>query len=339
MPVTIKDIARRVGKSITTVSRALHDYDDVSPKTKAEVRRVAEELGYRANKQALSLQKRRSDTLGLVLPTFGPRFSDPFFSEFIAGVGNAAAAHNFDLLVATRPPGPQEEDAYRSFVQSGRVDGFILVRVRAKDPRVEYLQRCGVPFVCFGRTLENPDFAYVDEDGAAGMRKIAEHLLALGHKRFGMITSPPELTFSVLRMRGLQQVIEQAGLVWNEVQQVSGNLTQQGGYEAARILLENPQPPTALVAGNDLMAIGALSAAQERGLIVGKQVSITGFDDIPMAAHSHPPLTTLQQPIYQIGKMVCGMLLQLLTGEPFAQHQVLLQPELVIRQSTGPATH
>ncbi len=134
MPVTIKDIARRVGKSITTVSRALNDYDDVSPQTKAEVRRVAAELGYSANKQALSLQKRRSDTLGLVLPTFGPRFSDPFFSEFIAGVGNAAAERNFDLLVSTRPPGVEEDAAYRAIVQSRRVDGFILVRVRARRP-------------------------------------------------------------------------------------------------------------------------------------------------------------------------------------------------------------
>ncbi len=191
--------------------------------------------------------------------------------------------------------------------------------------------------MCFGRTLADADFPYVDEDGAAGMQEIAAHLLELGHRKFGVITPPPELTFSILRLNGLRQVFEQAGLDWEAVPQASGNLTQQGGYEAALDLLKGLQPPTALIAGNDLMAIGALSAAQDRGLVVGRDVSITGFDDIPMAAHSHPPLTTLHQPIYRIGKLVTGLLLQLIAGEPPEQPQVLLQPELVIRQSTGPA--
>jgi len=135
--VTIKDIARKIGKSTATVSRALNDFDDISPETKALVRKAAAELGYTPNKLAQSLQKQQTETIGLILPTFGPRFSDPFFSEFLAGVGNKAAQWGYDLLVSTRQPGDQELQAYQFNVQSHRVDGFIVVRTRREDARID----------------------------------------------------------------------------------------------------------------------------------------------------------------------------------------------------------
>ena len=131
MTVTIKDIARETGKSITTVSRALNGYDDVSEATKELVRRTAEEMGYTPNLLAQRLQKQRTETIGLILPTFGPRFADPFFSEFLAGVGNTTARYGYDLLVSTKAPGAEELAAYRKKVQGRQVDGFIVVRTRA----------------------------------------------------------------------------------------------------------------------------------------------------------------------------------------------------------------
>jgi transcriptional regulator with XRE-family HTH domain len=142
---TLKEIARRTGKSITTVSRALADYDDVSPETKKLVRRVADEIGYSPNLLARRLQKRRSETIGLILPTFSPRFSDPFFSEFLAGVGNRAARSGYDLLVSTQAPGSDEPQVYRRKVQGKQVDGLIVVRTRRQDARIDYLRRAGVP--------------------------------------------------------------------------------------------------------------------------------------------------------------------------------------------------
>jgi LacI family transcriptional regulator len=335
MPVKIEDIAKRVGKSITTVSRALHDYADVSPETKELVRKAAIEMGYTPSTLAQRLQKKRADTIGLILPTYGPRFSDPFFSEFIAGIGNKAANLGYDLLVSTRAPGEQEMQAYHQNAQSRRVDGFVLVRTRRQDPRVHYLLQVSLPFVAFGRTDEALDFPYVDEDSEYGMQLIAEHLAKLGHRNIACINAPEELTFARYRFNGLQKGLINHGIHIPGDQIFQGDLTQNGGYQAASSILDHTKSPTAIVAANDLMAIGAMSAAQERGLDVGKDISITGFDDIPMAEHSHPSLTTIHQPVYLIGSMVCEMLIQLIQGKPLEQRQAILKPTLVVRQSTG----
>jgi LacI family transcriptional regulator len=338
MPSTLKDIANRVGKSVTTVSRALAGYDDVSPETKAEVRRVADELGYTPNITAQRLQKQRTDTIGFILPTFGPRFSDPFFSEFLAGIGNKAANEGYDLLVSTRPPGEQELETYRKIVRSYRVDGFILVRTRRLDSRVEYLSNENFPFVAFGRTEKTNNYLYIDEDSEYGMYMVANHLADLGHKKIAFIAAPDNFTFAHHRLNGFKKGLSERGLSPDELIITTGDLTQRGGYAQATNILERPDIPTAIAACNDLMAFGAISAAQKRGLIVGKDIAITGFDDIPLAEHCHPPLTTVKQPIYQIGEKACEMLIQKIRGEALDQKQILFKPDLVIRQSSGAST-
>lgn len=335
-PVTIHDIARRVGKSVATVSRALNDYVDVSPQTKDLVRRTAVEMGYRPNTLAQRFKKMQSDTLGLLIPTYGPRFSEPFFSEFIAGVGNKGSELGFDLLVSTRSPGEDETQMYEDYVRDHRVDGFILTRTRRVDQRIDMLRAIDFPFVAFGRVEGELDFPFVDEDGRHGMGLIVNHLCRLGHRRIACITSPLELNFTGHRLEGFHAAIQENELELLSEHQLIGDLTQRSGYECAQQLLTGPHPPTAIVAFNDLMAVGAISAAQELGLTVGKDVSITGFDDLPMAEHTHPPLTTIRQPIYQIGGMVCEMLVKLIRVEPLAQEQIVLQPVLVQRQSCGP---
>ncbi len=337
MSVTLKQIARRTGKSVTTVSRALAGYADVSPETKALVRSVAEELGYTPNLMAQRLQKRRSDTIGLIFPTSGPRFSDPFFVEFLAGVGNAAAERGYDLLVSTQAPGDGELRVYRQKVQSRQVDGFVIVRTRRQDARIQYLQDIDFPFVSFGRIEGEMDFPFVGVDGTFGMKLVAEHLIGLGHRRMACIAPPPDLMFSDHRLSGLHDVLRLHGLELADEDVIVGDLTQKSGFEAAVRLLDRSQPPTAIVACNDLMALGVMSAIQERGLEVGKDIAVTGFDDIPMAEHSHPPLTTVHQPIYQIGKRVCGMLIQILRGEELLSHHVILEPKLIVRHSCGRA--
>lgn len=337
MKPTIKDIARRVGKSITTVSRALNDYDDISDETKQLVRQAAEEMGYIPNATAQRLQKRTTDTIGLILPTFGPRFSDPFFSEFLSGVGNQASEMGFDMLVATRTPGDQEMQSYRSDVATHRVDGFIIVRTRCDDPRIAFLKQAGFPFVAFGRVSGDSEFPYVDEDGRFGLASIIEHLIDFGHRKIALITAPDNLTFTRHRLEGASSAMRERGLEIASDHLQVGDLTQRGGYEAAQRLLDLPNPPTAIAAFNDLMAIGAMSAVQERGLSVGKQISITGFDNIPMAEHAHPTLTTVDQPIYQIGRRVCDLLIRMIRNEPPTETQVILKPRLIMRRSTGPA--
>jgi LacI family transcriptional regulator len=335
--VTLRDIAKATGFSITTVSRALNDYNDVSPSTKELVRRTAKEMGYSPNTLAQRLRKKRTDTIGLILPTFGPRFSDPFFSELLAGIGNRAAQHGYDLLVSTRPPGEMEMASYRRKVQGRRVDGFIVVRTRRHDPRIEYLRQAHFPFVAFGRTEEGADYPFVDEDGYRGMSLVAQHLVGLGHRRIACITPPPELMFTRHRLAGFRDSMAEHGIAVNESLIVESDLTQRGGYEQANRLLALRPPPTAIAACNDLMAFGAMSAIQDHGLVVGQDISVTGFDNTPMAEHSFPPLTTIHQPIYQIGGMICEMLVQIIQDKPLERSHVLLQPKLIVRHSSGPA--
>ena len=334
MPITLRDIARATGFSVTTVSRALNDYDDVAAETKARIKQVALELGYYPSATARQLQKRRTDTIGFVIPTFGPRFSDPYFSELLAGIGNEAAEHDFDLLVSTRPPGEEKEkEAYHRLVSSRRVDGLLVVRTRQKDWRIAYLAEQGFPFVAFGRSDLAFDFPWLDVDGASGIEQAAQHLIDRGRHRIAYISAPEGLMFSHHRMSGYKRALEKNGLSFVEEWVAFGDLTQQGGRQAARQLLSLSPPPTAIVVCNDLMALGAFKAAHEQNLVIGQDIAITGFDDIPLAEDAYPPLTTVHQPIYQIGTTVCRMLIQLIRQEELAERQVLLKPQLIVRES------
>jgi LacI family transcriptional regulator len=333
---TLKDIAEHLGLSITTVSRALAGYKDVAEATRQRVLLAAEKMGYVPDVTAQRLRKGRTDTIGFVIPTFGPRFSDPFFSELLAGIGNEAGRQHFDLLVSTQAPDtPDERAAYRRLVEGRLVDGLLIVRTRTQDSRIAYLARMGFPFVTFGRSDLKIDFPYVDVDGARGMGLVAKHLMSAGHHRLGYISAPKGLVFCDHRQSGLERTLQLSGL-WLEPECIAGgDLTEQGGFTAMNRLLSLGPPPSAVLACNDLMAIGAISAAQQRGLVVGRDIAITGFDDIPVAAHSHPPLTTVRQPVYQIGRRICDMLIRVIRGEELLERHVLLQPELVVRGSSG----
>jgi LacI family transcriptional regulator len=334
--VTLKDLAAKLGLSITTVSRALAGYSDVAEATRQRVLEAAEEVGYVPDVTARRLRKGCTDTIGFIIPTSGPRFSDPYFSELLAGIGNEAARHNYDLLVSTRPPDtPDEEAAYRRMVEGRLVDGLLVARTRVRDHRIAYLSGLGFPFVAFGRSDLDAEFPYVDEDGFTGLALVAQHLIDRGHRRLGYILAPQELMFSVYRRAGLEATIEHNGLSLQPDYCMRGDLTQRGGFRAMNQLLDLSPPPTAVVAFNDLMALGAISAAQKRGLVVGRDVTITGFDDIPLAELSHPPLTTVHQPVYDIGRQTCDMLVRLIRGEPLTERHILLQPKLIVRESSG----
>ncbi|MCA9872912.1 MAG: LacI family DNA-binding transcriptional regulator [Ardenticatenaceae bacterium] len=337
MAVTLKDIAREVGVSVTTVSRGLAGYDDVAAETRERIQEVADQLGYHPNLTARRLQKQRTDTLGFIMPTFGPRFSDPFFSEFLAGIGNEAAGYGYDLLVSTHAPdSDREREAYARAVRGGWVDGLIVVRTRENDERIETLCAHEFPFVAFGRTDCNCDFPYVDEDGAAGMRLIVQHFIDLGHRRIGFIAPPPGLMFGRYRLRSFLSTMAANNLETPPDLVVEGDMTQRGGAEVVERLLNLAERPTAVIAGNDLMAIGALNRIQQRGLRVGQDLAVAGFDDIPLSAYTTPPLTTIHQPIYDIGRRTCAMLIEIINGRPPANPHILLTPELVVRESSGP---
>jgi len=336
MSVTLKDIARKVGYSVTTVSRALNDYDDVSQETKQLIKRVAQEMGYHPNVIAQSLQRRRTNTVGFIVPATDRYLSDPYFLELLAGIGDGAASCDFDLLVSTcKPMDTKERVVYERIVKGHRVDGIVVARTRCDDERIAYLVSEGFPLVAFGRTASDLDFPYLDVDGEKGVCEAVKYLTNLGHRRIGFISPSLYLMFAEHRLAGYERALQDSGLEFDPALVIEGNLTQARGHQRMEQLLDLEEPPTAVVTGNDLMAFGAMEAAQERGLVVGRDVAVIGFDDVPLAAYFHPTLTTIRQPIYDVGKMLSQTLIEIVQGEELAERQIILQPELVIRESSG----
>ena len=335
MTVTIHDVARRLNLSITTVSRALDGYDDVAEDTRSRVIQTANEMGYVPSRAARQLRRHQAEAIGYVLPTTTPRFTDPYFSEFIGGLGDELSGCNFDLLVSTAPPGDKEEkEQYQRWVHGRRVDGIVLSRIRLRDWRIQYLSAEGIPFVTTAHSHDPVDFPFVEVDGQAGMQALVTHLAENGHHRIAYIGAPAMLTLQVERFMGYQQGIAAAGIPFDPALVAVGDLTRSGGNQAIHALLALPNPPTAVACVNDLTAIGVINAIREMDLEPGRDLAVTGFDGIEDAELVQPPLTTLNQPVYEIARRLMRMLLQLVAGEPLQQPQVILKPELVVRGSS-----
>jgi DNA-binding LacI/PurR family transcriptional regulator len=212
---------------------------------------------------------------------------------------------------------------------------MLVVRTRHRDQRIAYLVAQGFPFVTFGRSDLAADFPYLDVDGEAGVAQLVQHLVDLGHRRIAYITAPPDLMFASHRLEGYRQALAINEIPFDDALIGVGELTKASGYEAARAFLTWGERPTAIVACNDLMALGVISAAQGLGLTVGCDVAVAGFDDVPLAEHAHPSLTTVRQPIYEIGQRICEMLLCVLQEGTLDERHVILRPQLVVRESCG----
>ncbi len=335
MRITLKDLAKETGYSITTISRALAGYDDVSEQTRKFILDVAERLGYQPNQLARQLQSQRTNTIGLILPAYGPRFSDAFFSEFLSGVGTEASSHSYDLLLATQIAGTEGLPVYKRIVGSGRVDGMILLRTQQHDPRIEYLHSAGLPFVAHGRSETDFEFSYVDVDGELGLLLATRHFISLGHRRIAFVAAMPDLMLTRHRLAGYYRALAEHDLPADPALVVYGDLTQQSGLELGLSLLQMDRRPTAIVASNDLMALGVVMAARQLGLRVGVDVAISGYDDTPLAAHADPPLTSVNCLVFESGRQACRQLIELIQADQPVVKQLLLQPNLVIRASSG----
>lgn len=335
--VGIKELAQKTGFSITTVSRALAEYSDVSAETRAFIRQTAREIGYQPNEVARQLRRQRSNTLGLIIPTYDHSFSEGFFSQLLHGIGDAAGDARYDVLISARSPGDDELEAYKRIVGGNRVDGIILARTRQHDPRIAYLKQVGHPFVVSGRTApdEIPDFPYIDVDSQAGIYAATQHLIAHGHRQIGLILPPPDVAYTDYRRRGYADALSDAGIAYQNEWVFSGDLRRSGGYQGMYHLLDHHPTLTAVVCSNDLMALGAMQAAQVLGRIVGRDIAVVGFDDLFDAEYAHPPLTTVRQPIYEIGRRLVDLLIGIIQGHPPQETQILLPTELIVRESCG----
>ena len=334
LPVTIRDVATKLDLSVTTVSRALAGYDDVASATRDLVIETANEMGYVPQHAARQLRRQRTETIGLIFPTSGSRFSDPFFSEFIAGIGDETSRRSYDLLVSVAPPGEAEERAYHLWTNSRRVDGFILVRTRVDDWRISYLTKENFPFTSFGRSKTLETSPHIGVDGCSGVKDLVKHIVDQGHRRIAFIGASEELTLVGDRLEGYQAGLEEAHIAYDPDLVLKGDLTRVGGYEATKILIERSPSPTAIIGVNDLTALGAIHAAQEDGLLVGKDLAIAGFDGTVAGEHAHPALTTVYQPVYEIGRQVSAMLIDLIENQAGSELESLIRPRLIVRDST-----
>jgi len=333
--VNLKRLAEELGLSITTVSRALADYSDVSPKTKERVRKLAQELGYRPNTAARRLVTGRSSAVGFIMHGAYGDFRDQFNSRLIVALSQALhdAAPNQDLIVTTVPQDKNELDTYKRFVDGGRVDSFIVARTLAEDPRVDFLLSRGVHFVTHGRTANSDRHCWVDTNAVDGFYQATELLIQRGHRRIVFLNFPAQLNTAILRLQGYRAAMEAADLPCRAINCEFGTAS---AYQPALELLAENQPPTAFVCASDVFAYAVLQACLDRGLVPGKDVSIIGSDNLPPVDINRPRLSTLDVSFTEVSDAIIQLLLDEKAARGNTRKHRLFDYQLLERDTTGP---
>ncbi|HTX78162.1 MAG TPA: LacI family DNA-binding transcriptional regulator, partial [Longilinea sp.] len=311
----------------------------VSPQTEERIWKAARELGYHPNFIARSLRAQRSGMIGFSWEPTPPDQANQIYNEFMESIIHYSENAGFHILAFPYKPGDEWINAYRDLIDTNRVDGFILSSVEYDDKRIKFLQEQTFPFVAFGRSNPEWHFPFVDVDGAAGMRLVVEHLVGMGHRRIALLNWSETKSTSVgkKRMAGCMEALQKAGI---EVQ--TGWIARGEGdfpfaYQTSMQWLDVPhaQRPTAIIAFSDIMAIGAMNAALSLGVRVGTDLAITGFDDSPLTQYTVPSLTSVHQPIWEVGRITAEMFQGILNDAPPENQSVLLQPTLIIRDSSS----
>ncbi|MGD0707307.1 MAG: LacI family DNA-binding transcriptional regulator [Anaerolineaceae bacterium] len=336
MAVTIKDIAKAAGVSHATVSRALHNHPAISKGMVAAIQTLAAEMGYIPSAAARSLKTHQSHALGVIVSNL----DDPFWSEVLHSIDEVAHVADYNLFIVTTHRDKQREnEVVQAMVQRG-VDGVIICAPQFSPKQSHLLMTYGLPMVIVNNegSTDSPYLVYNDD--VYGIRLATRHLIELGHREIAFLGNSVGGRTSVAREKGFRQEMRTSGVAINEAFILRSQLeTLQAGFEAANVLLSQAHRPTAIVCYNDSLAIGVYSAIYQAGLRIPEDISITGFDDIAVAAYLHPPLTTVRQFKARLGAVATTMMLNLLKpdGEPGANKEpqkVLLQSELVVRAST-----
>lgn len=331
---TINDVAERAGVSIKTVSRVFNDEPNVRPATRDKVLEAAHSLSYRPNLSARRLAANRSFVIGLLYEM--PQ-SD-YVGEFQEGALRVCQEAGYNLLIhPCYTDAPDLIDGVLDLARQITVDGFIVLQpVSEHEALNQALTTAEIPFVRVSqRSFSGPPLVSVDDQQAAA--RMTDFLIGHGHRRIGFIMGRPNHGSSHDRLAGYQSAVDAAGIAYDPVLVEQGLYSFESGYSCARRLLALPEPPTAIFASNDHMAMGVLTAAHEQGIDVPEGLSVAGFDDTPMARFAWPPLTTVRQPITQVARLSTEVLIRTLRGEDTSGEHAVLHSDLVRRASTGPA--
>jgi DNA-binding LacI/PurR family transcriptional regulator len=331
---TIADIARLVGVSKSTVSRALSDSSLISDKTKDRIRAIAETHNFQIHHGARSLSLKRTNTIAAIFPidsATGKFITDPFQLEILGAIGKTLGEYDYDLLVAQIQPG--DYNWSHRYLDASRADGLILLACCKNDEQIETLAERSVPFILWGPQMPDHSFCTVDSDNVAGGRLATEHLINFGRQRIGFLGGIRGTDAVERRYQGYKMALEAAGRAVDPTLVTYGDYSSEGGYEATRKLLRQVPKLDGLFVNSDLMAFAAMEALRQHGYRVPEDVAVIGYDDIAPAAHSSPPLTTIRQDISRAGELLVKNLMQYL--EFGVVTNVLMPAELVIRKSCG----
>jgi DNA-binding LacI/PurR family transcriptional regulator len=329
--MTIGEIARLAGVSKTTVSRVLNEKPDVDPATREKILGLIAEYGFQPNAFAKAISQQKSLHVGLLIPHKAEYvFSNPFYTDVMHGVSTQVDRCGYYLLMCYA-----HESNYLDIYRQKRVDGFVLLSPGYFHQNIiDSLNKENVPFVSTAKISDEENMVFVDVDNFKGGAQVTEHLIGLGHRNIAYI-GKPTLTSSLERMQGYRSVLEAHGLQYSDQHiLVPETSSIESGHDSTIALLQGPDAPTAIFLANDVMAIGAINAVHELGMRVPDDVSIVGFDDIPLARYVNPPLTTVRQPTYEKGSEAARLLIEMLETNLQPQSKVL-DVEMVVRASTG----
>lgn len=333
MSITIKDIAKAAGVSITTVSRALNGYSDVNEATRRKIFEIAEAMGYTPNMAARSLIVKRTKTLGLLISGITrTSVKDSIAFEILCGMNDRAGELNYDLVLFNTDTQKQKMKSYKSLCLERGVDGVMIMGIRLDDPYLEEVVQSAIPCVLIDIPLTGEGVSSVNSDSVNGACLAVQHLIRNGHRHIGLINGHAQAFVSNRRLEGYRKALDEHDIPFREAYVEDGNFTESGGAEAAvRLLSRNPDI-TALFCASDLMAIGAIQAIRNMGKSVPEHYSVVGYDNIGMSDYLSPPLTTVNQDRYRMGYQAAQMLIDMLEGRKVTP-QVTLPAELIVRGS------
>lgn len=337
---TIHEVAKLSGVSVSTVSRVFNGYGDVSAATRERVLAAARSLDYAPSAAARTLVRQRSQLIGVVLFTGldHPDIGHPFFQDVLAGLKHEIGAGGYDvLLFATERPesGGNGAHSYLGRARHHRVDGVVLWGVDRDDPEVVKLVEADVPLIGVDLDVSGPRASYVSSDNVGGARLAVRHLHGLGHRRIAMIAGPEDSKPGADRLVGFRAELQALGIERHAEYEQIGDWYTESGERAMQALLALPEPPTAVFAAADLMAVGAMKAARDAGLDVPADLAVVGFDDIPLASLLHPALTTINQDKIGLGRAAARALLEQIENPEITPAALTLPVELIIRASCG----
>lgn len=328
MPVTSRDIAREVGLSQSTVSRALRGDPRVAPETLARVREAAERLRYVPDAAARSLSSGRTQTVGVVVADI----ANPFYPEIVEVLHGELLHEGYATVLLNEPLGA---DLARQ-LRGRTVDGLIVVAATLDATFVEQLPQMGIPLVLLNRYVDGAAVDRVLSDNVAGGALAVEHLLGLGHRRIGLIAGPANTSTARDREQGMRAALARHGVAFDEALRREGSFTHHSGHQHCIELLRLPQPPSAIVCASDVVAFGALDAAKRLGARVPDELSVIGYDDLAMAGWEAFALTTVRQPLTQMAKRAVRVLLERLERGASPPQREIFPPQLVKRETTAP---